>query len=171
MIRCTGRKKHKGGVIGMARWIIIALVAMLLAFLPSWGAAGAAKEQNVTITMTDFKFTPALITLQSGVPAEIVLVNKGAVEHEFIVYKTPAGKIKDWDEYIMPNTYFKDMGEVEGEFEGIGAVAGTSIFEVEVMKGKTAELKFTPTRKGTFEMGCHVEGHYEAGMKGVLVVK
>ena len=37
--------------------------------------------------------------------------------------------------------------------------------------GKRAELKFTPTRKGTFELACHVEGHYEAGMKDVLVVK
>ena len=155
----------------MKRALVIAVAAVLVVFFAYGITAGAAKEQKVTITMTDFKFTPALITLQSGVPAEIVLVNKGAVEHEFMVYKTPAGKIKDWDEYIMPNTYFKDMGEVEGEFEGIGAVAGTSVFEVEVMKGKTAELKFTPTRKGTFEMGCHVEGHYEAGMKGVLVVK
>jgi len=155
----------------MRRALVIAVAAVLVVFFAYGITAGAAKEQKVTITMTDFKFTPAMITLQSGVPAEIVLVNKGAVEHEFMVYKTPAGKIKDWDEYIMPNTYFKDMGEVEGEFEGIGAVAGTSVFEVEVMKGKTAELKFTPTRKGTFEMGCHVEGHYEAGMKGVLVVK
>ncbi len=155
----------------MRRALVIAVAAVLVVFFAYGITAGAAKEQKVTITMTDFKFTPAMITLQSGVPAEIVLVNKGVVEHEFMVYKTPAGKIKDWDEYIMPNTYFKGLGEVEGEFEGIGAVAGTSIFEVEVMKGKTAELKFTPTRKGTFEMGCHVEGHYEAGMKGVLVVK
>jgi len=70
------------------------------------------------------------------VPAEIVLVNKGKVEHEFMVYTAPKAKIADWDKYIMKTTYFKDMGEVEGEFEGIGAVAGTSVFEVEVKPGK-----------------------------------
>jgi len=155
----------------MRRWWIGAVIVALLVFASYGGATGAAKEQKVTITMTEFKFTPARVTLQANVPAEIVLVNKGTVEHEFMVYKTPTGKIDDWDEYVMPNTYFQNMGEVEGEFPGVGAVAGTSVFEVEVGKGKTAELKFTPTRTGTFEIGCHVEGHYEAGMKGVLVVK
>jgi len=153
----------------MNRWLVV--VAALLVLVTYGGASGAAKEQKVTIVLSDFKFTPAMVTLQAGVPAEIVLVNKGNVEHEFMVYKTPSGKISDWDEYIMPNTYFKNLGEVKGEFEGTGAVAGTSVFEVEVAKGKTAALNFTPTQKGTFEIGCHTEGHYEAGMKGVLVVK
>ncbi len=155
----------------MRKWLVVAVVAALLVFVTYGGATGAAKAQKITITMTEYKFTPAKISLQAGVPVEIVLVNKGKVEHEFMVYKTPTGKIDDWDEYIMPNTYFQGMGEVKGEFAGVGAVAGTSVFEVEVAKGKTAELSFTPTQKGTFEIGCHSEGHYEAGMKGVLIVK
>ncbi len=150
---------------------IILAAAIVLVLLMFGVAAGAAKEQKVTITLKEFSFTPARVTLQADVPAEIVLVNKGKVEHEFLVYDTPKGKISDWDEYVMANTYFKDMGEVEGEFEGTGAVAGTRIFEVEVKPGKVAELKFTPARKGAFEIACHVTGHYEAGMKGVLVVK
>ena len=148
--------------------LVLALALVLLVFSL---AAGAEKKQKVTITMKDFSFTPARVTLQAGVPAEIVLVNKGKVEHEFLVYETPKRKVSDWDEYAMANTYFKNMGEVEGEFEGLGAVAGSSIFEVKVLQGKRAELKFTPNRKGTFEIGCHVQGHYEAGMKAVLVVK
>lgn len=155
----------------MERKLEILGVTLAVVLLVFGLAAGAAKEQKVTITLTDFKFTPAKITLRVGVPAEIALVNKDKVEHEFMVYATPKGKIPDWDEYAMANTYFKNMGEVEGEFEGIGAVAGTSVFEVEVKAGKRAELIFTPTRKGTFEIGCHVEGHYEAGMKAVLVVR
>ncbi len=155
----------------MKRSLGIVLLAALAVLVTMGGAAGAAKREKVTIALTEFKFTPATITLKAGVPVEIVLVNRGKVEHEFLVYETPKGKVSDWDEWVMPNTYFKDMGEVEGEFPGIGAVAGTSVFEVEVKPGKRAELKFTPTRKGTFEIGCHVAGHYEAGMKGVLVVK
>jgi len=150
---------------------LILIGAALLLLATSGWTAGAEKAQTVTITLTEFAFTPAKVTLQAGRPAEIVLVNRGKVEHEFMVYTPPKGRVSDWDEWVMPNTYFKNMGEVEGEFPGIGAVAGTSIFEVEVKPGKRAELKFTPVRKGTFEMGCHVEGHYEAGMKGVLVVK
>jgi uncharacterized cupredoxin-like copper-binding protein len=155
----------------MRNVLLLLAVAVLVVILSFSTATGAGKEQKVSITMTDFKFAPSRITLQAGVPAEIVLRNKGKVEHEFMVYTVPKGKVSNWDEYVMPNTYFQDMGEVEGEFPGLGAVAGTRIFEVEVKPGRSAELKFTPTRKGTFEIGCHVEGHYEAGMKGVLVVK
>jgi uncharacterized cupredoxin-like copper-binding protein len=36
---------------------------------------------------------------------------------------------------------------------------------------KLVEVKFTPKKTGTFEIGCHVEGHYEAGMKGSLTIK
>src|SRR5712691_4893677 len=114
----------------MRRWFITGAIAALVIFVTYGGASGAAKEQKVTIVMTEFKFSPAMVTLQAGVPAAIVLVNKGNVAHEFMVYKTPSGKISDWDEYIMPNTYFKNLGEVKGEFEGTGAVAGTSVFEV-----------------------------------------
>ncbi len=155
LIRVTGR---------------LALVMLFVSLGFGW-TAGAAKEQKITIALNEFNFSPAKVTLQAGVPAEIKLVNKGKVEHEFQVYVTPRGKVSDWDEYAMTNTYFKDMGEVETEFEGIGAVAGTRVFEVKVQPGKEAGLKFTPTRRGIFEMACHTEGHYEAGMKGVLTVK
>lgn len=155
----------------MDRRLGILVMALALVFLVLSLAAGAPKEQKVTITMKEYSFSPARVTLQAGVPAEIVLVNRGKIKHEFMVYQTPKGKISDWDGYIMPNTYFKDMGEVEGEFEGFGSVAGTRIFEIEVQPGKSATIAFTPNRKGTFEIGCHVEGHYEAGMKAVFVVK
>lgn len=155
----------------MMKYGQILVVAALLVFLTIGWAAGGAKEQKITITMREFSFTPAKITLQAGVPAEIVLVNKGKVNHEVMVYDTPKGKVSDWDDYAEESTYFKDMGEVEGEFPGVGSVAGTSIFEVQVRPGKSAELKFMPKRTGTFEIGCHYEGHYEAGMKGVLTVK
>mgnify|MGYP001610998524 CR=1 FL=1 len=32
-------------------------------------------------------------------------------------------------------------------------------------------MRFTPTKKGTFEFRCAVPGHYEAGMKGTITVK
>ncbi len=143
---------------------VVAVVVLL-------GPAAAAPKQRVTITLTEFKFTPASVTLQAGVPAVITLVNKGTVKHEFMVYTRPARAVEEWDEYAMANTYFQGIDEVEVEFAKQGAVAGTNLFEVEVQPNRTATLSFTPTKKGTFEMGCHVEGHYEAGMKGTLTVK
>lgn len=146
------------------------MTVALIAFF-SVAAPGAMKAQKITVTMTDFKFTPNKITLQASVPVELTLRNRGKVEHEFMVYPAPKAPPADWDEYLMPNTFFQNMDEVEVEFEGQGAVAGVSLFEVEVKAGKSATVHFTPNRKGTFEIGCHVEGHYEAGMKGTLTVK
>jgi len=154
----------------MSRLVLLGVIGVLVAAFTT-GAMAAAKAQKVTITMSDFKFTPKTIAVKAGVPVELTLVNKGAVEHEFMVYVTPKAAPDDWDEYVMDNTYFKDMGEVEVVFRGQGAVASTRMFEVELEKGKSATVEFTPAKKGTFETGCHVEGHYEAGMKATFVVK
>ena len=153
----------------MKRWVILGVIAGLVAALTTVATA-AAKAQKVTVTMTDFKFTPKSVTVRAGVPVELTLVNKGAVEHEFMVYAPPKAAPDDWDEYVMDNTYFKDMGEIEVVFRNQGAVASTRMFEVELEKGKGATVLFTPSKKGLFEIGCHVEGHYEAGMKATFVV-
>ncbi len=154
----------------MRRLVPLGIIGVLVAAFTT-GAMAAAKAQKVTITMSDFKFTPKTITVQAGTPVELTLINKGTVEHEFMVYVAPKAAPDDWDEYVMDSTYFKDMGEVEVVFRGQGAVASTRMFEVELEKGKGATVLFTPSKKGTFEIGCHVEGHYEAGMKASFVVK
>jgi len=154
----------------MKRLAILGIIGLLAVALAP-GATAAPKARKVSMTMTEFKFTPQTITLQAGVPVELILVNKGTVEHEFMVYVPPKAPPDDWDEYVMVNTFFQRMGEVAVEFAGRGAVASTSMFEVELQKGRSATIIFTPNRKGTFEIGCHVEGHYEGGMKGTLIVK
>jgi uncharacterized cupredoxin-like copper-binding protein len=45
---------------------------------------------------------------------------------------------------------------------------------VKIQPGKTAEIKFTPAQKGTFDFSCDVKmgsrTHRDRGMKGQLVV-
>lgn len=36
---------------------------------------------------------------------------------------------------------------------------------------QSAELLWKFTKKGTFEFACLIPGHYEAGMKGTVIVK
>ena len=47
------------------------------------------KAQKLTVTMTDFKFAPKTVTIRAGVPVELTVVNKGNVEHEFMLYVPP----------------------------------------------------------------------------------
>ena len=154
----------------MGKYVRVFGLTVLLVFLTLAGASGAAK-QKVNIVLSEMKFTPNKITVQAGTSVEFVLVNKGKQKHEFTVYSKPkagldADELEEWAE---ENSYFKGL-ELKVEGGGI-EVVGTNIFEVEIGAGKSAEAVFTPKQTGTFEIGCHVEGHYEKGMKGTLTVK
>ncbi|MCL6552483.1 MAG: hypothetical protein K6W08_05095 [Firmicutes bacterium] len=152
--------------------VILVLVLVLA------GPVTAGGRQKVTITMGEdlprMYFRPARVTLQAGVEAEIVLVNRGKVTHEFMVYAPPRpGTSREaLHRWAEETNYFRG---VEVKVEGGGVeVEAKDVLEVEVAAGKSAEVKFTPRRTGTFEMACLIKDqvdHYEAGMKGTLVVR
>jgi len=60
----------------------VALVLMLVAAgCGGGGAAGGGNE--IKLTGTDYKFTPAEITVKRGEAITIILENKGSVEHDW----------------------------------------------------------------------------------------
>ena len=149
-------------------------LAAALALLLLAGAAWAAPVQKVKITMRDFGYTPAKVTLQAGTPAELTIVNGGKVTHEFMLY----GRPKDMSsmmggdmghEWVEKTNYFK--GAQVTTSGGKEKRKGGALFELRISAGKTATMTFTPVTKGTFEFGCMIADHYEAGQRGVLVVK
>jgi len=152
--------------------VAVLAVVVLVAGAAGFGAA-ATGEQQLTLTMTEFKFTPVQVSLRAGTPAQIRLVNKGAVEHEFMVYEKPkAGMMSmDMHEWARERSYF--LG-VNPRVEGAGMEVerrGKDVVMVLLRPGQTASLRFTPKKTGTFEIGCMVPGHYEAGMKGTFTVR
>ena len=42
--------------------------------------------------------------------------------------------------------------------------------EAEEFAGKTVELYLIPTKAGTYDLVCEIEGHFEAGMFGTITV-
>jgi uncharacterized cupredoxin-like copper-binding protein len=60
--------------------------------------------------------------------------------------------------------------QVEGKAKMVER-AGKDLVMITLAPGEQVVLRFSPTKKGTFEMGCHLPGHYEAGMKGTWVVR
>lgn len=164
---------------------------MLLSMVLGWTGSAAASHRGwifgaggarMTITISEFKFSPATVTLEAGTPVEIVLDNKGILGHVFMVFtkpKTPlpASATERW-QYVLAHTYLKDAG-LDGEImvhqRDNFAVAGTSISEISVDPGKKVTLTFVPAKKGTFEFACLISAgnvdHYKSGMKGTLIVK
>jgi len=147
--------------------IVAAVLSLELA-----AAAFAAPVQKITLTMSEFQFAPKTVALRPGTAVEVTLINKGTVEHEFMLYPMPSmgGMSMDMDAYGAQNTYFKDIGAVELVADGKTS-RPSRLERVMVAPGKTAVLRFTAKKAGTFEFGCHIPGHYEAGMKGILTVK
>ncbi len=134
---------------------------------------------RITVTISEYKFTPSTITLQAGKPVDIILENKGTLGHVFMVYSKPKQPLPSnagnrW-EYVLANTYLKDAGEIMVYSRNEFIVAGTSISEVMVDTGKKVTLTFVPAKKGTFEFACLLTSgnvdHYKVGMVGTLTVK
>ncbi len=118
--------------------------------------AGGQSVSKVTVTMSEFAFEPASITVAAGQPVEITLINDGAIEHDFAIEVIPAEDVST--EGSMSG---HDMSDQHAEFD-LHTATGP---------GETSVLRFTPTQPGTYKIICSVPGHLDAGMTGELIVK
>ncbi|MDR7451319.1 MAG: cupredoxin domain-containing protein [Armatimonadota bacterium] len=148
----------------------------LVGVLTIGGAAAdvvAAPAQKLTLTMTEFQYAPRTIALKPGTAVELIVTNKGAVQHEFMLYTSPGSMAMnmDMDKYGAENTYFKDIGVIEVVYPGKKPSTSSRLERVMVDPGQSVTIRFTAKKAGTFEFACHIPGHYEAGMKGTLAVK
>ncbi len=145
-----------------------ALLMLLLAACAPQATPGAGAIQ---VKMGEFYFKPETIQLKAGQQVRIELVNEGKVEHEFMVgreVEMHEGKAETFEKDFFEGIEIAHTVE-EGKLmkePGHGT-------EVELESGGKATLTFTvpADRKGEWEIGCFVPGHYEAGMKGKLVVE
>jgi uncharacterized cupredoxin-like copper-binding protein len=117
--------------------------------------AGAdwSKTETVTVTMTEYAFSPSPIALKSGVPTKLVLHNGGKEPHYFVAEK-----------------FFRTIAtrKIQGSD---GEEKAPYFTAVEVYPGKTLEWFLVPTEKGTFDVICTVKGHAEHGMKAMIEVR
>ncbi len=152
-----------------ARIVWIMAVFMLLGFLEP-NASTAQQTSSLKWSLTDYAFNPARTRLKVGVPIKLSVTNDGDEEHEFYVYTTPKTPPENWETYAIANTFFKNTGEIKVFVNGV-KIVGHDLFEFVLQPQQVLRLEFTPMNKGLYRIGCHLEGHYEAGMKGVLIVE
>jgi steroid delta-isomerase-like uncharacterized protein len=99
----------------------------------------STEEQTVQVTLKEMTITASLTTFTVGVPYTFVVTNAGQVEHEMVI---------------------EHHGDVDKPMEANGAESEAPDIE----PGKAKTLTWTFTEPGTYQLGCHVPGHYEAGM-------
>lgn len=169
---------------------IVALVAVsALIILPQVFAVGGEGEATpqataLTISLNEMNFTldgqgpNDPITLKAGETYAITFVNKGTVEHEVMAGNGDLLKRANGTPHGYTNNFFDGITEIQALISQSKdkqvKVEFDNLDEVELDPGMSATITFTVPKSyagQTFEIGCFIPGHYEAGMHAPLIIK
>jgi uncharacterized cupredoxin-like copper-binding protein len=119
-------------------------------------ASTDASATRITVSLSDMlKIEPAAMTVPAGKPVTFVVTNTGTVLHEFTLGDEAEQMAHDRE--MMANG---GMSMPKDEPMAIG-----------VQPGQTKELTVTFDAPGQTLAGCHVIGHYAAGMKAAITIE
>ena len=125
----------------------------------SAGEPGNPKKpsRRIEVTMREgdgkMLFSPDRIEIKRGEQVRFVLKNAGELDHEFVL-ATGEENLKHAEE-------MKKNPDMEHDDPNSKRVAPR----------KGSELVWRFTKRGSFEYGCLIPGHREAGMIGTVIVK
>jgi uncharacterized cupredoxin-like copper-binding protein len=98
-------------------------------------------------------YSPGRIEVRKGEQVRFVLKNAGQLRHEILIDS------------------FENNPRHKAEMEKTPDMAHAEPNGRHVEPGQSAGVVWRFTNAGTFEYACLIPGHYESGMKGVIVVK
>ncbi len=137
--------------------------------------SGSLAAQPVVIVMNEFSFAvggsppppgypPVSATLPAGGSVLVTLRNEGHIVHEWRVGRTvlTEGGYEDDLLAMMKPEVLSGMG-----YRLVETPDGLKV-EVDPGAAVTLRLAVAAEASGTWEMGCFVPGHYQAGMKATL---
>lgn len=119
------------------------------------GRPGKADKVNRTLTvaMTDtMRFIPSSIKVRQGETIRFVVKNVGKIKHEMVL-----GTEKELKEHYE---VMKKHPEMEHDDDN----------QITVQPAKTGEIIWQFTKTGKVNFACLQPGHYDAGMKGAVMV-
>ncbi len=136
---------------------VLVWIALVIAACGGGGSTPAAPGTQSATNVVEVRLTDALriepdpISIAVGVPVTFRVTNTGATEHEFYVGDEEA------------------QAEHEQEMSQ-GGMAHDDPNGITVAPGATEELTLTLQAAGQTIAGCHIPGHYPAGMKAVITI-
>lgn len=152
-----------------------ALFSIVLLAMTASAFAQDAERIEVVIELHEYNFTVAggeanaPIVFQAGQPYSVVFTNEGMMEHEVLIGRTVL--VEDG----VPDGYETNLLDaIEVDVVGDDWEVGTSGFvEVELEPGESVTIHFTLPAEliGTWEIGCFIPGHYQAGMLAPVIVE
>jgi plastocyanin len=131
----------------MFRNLTLTAAALLMAIAACGDSGSSSSDTEISVSAKEFDFTPTSWSVAANTEVTINFTNDGSIDHEWAVL-TEGTNISNEDEFN------EDI--VEWEIEA--TPAGTSVTETH---------SFAP---GTYQVVCALDGHFNAGMEGTLVV-
>lgn len=123
------------------------------------GKPGKASEVSRTIEVImketddgEMIFEPKEINVEKGETIRFMVMNKGELEHEFV--------LDDHDGVMEHKGLMERMPEMEHDDPN----------SVRLDPGMDGEVIWSFANAGPFEFACLIPGHYDSGMKGMLTV-
>jgi uncharacterized cupredoxin-like copper-binding protein len=120
------------------------------------GGPADADEATRTVEVTTLdamSFEPSRINASAGETLTFVVTNTGQAVHEFTL-----------GDAAMQQEHAEAMAHTPGE------MAHSTPNSITLQPGETKQLTWRLGDTGTLEYGCHVPGHYQAGMRGQITI-
>jgi len=143
--------------------ILIALLALSTGVAQAAGGHASALGQpgdpakvdrSIEIASSDdMRFSPNEVRVKRGQTIRFRVVNGGQMKHEMVL-----GTLDELKKHAALMRKFPEM-----EHDDPNAVS--------IEPGQTGELVWRFTKSGDFDFACLVPGHFEAGMRGKIVVR
>jgi plastocyanin len=136
---------------------LLATCTALLAMLAMGSSSALAQQaQPVTVTATEYAFSPKSVTLHVGEPVQLVLQNNGKDDHNL-----------SSDEIPISNVTYQRADNDPAELQQYQA---QNVLDMDVKAGATSRVTFTPTRAGSYQFTSGEGDDEQKGMVGTFSV-
>jgi uncharacterized cupredoxin-like copper-binding protein len=163
---------------------IVFILSLLLSTILFVGCSSTPQPVEFTVELSEFKFTPNQFEVQVGQEVTFHLVNKGALNHEFMVGRDvmemegmPGGFTHNMFEgnepMVMGGMADEHADEGEHMMDDTGGMDhGFMVMLPNDDPEKSITFTVTENMVGEWEIACFTDGgsHYNQGMTGTLIV-
>jgi uncharacterized cupredoxin-like copper-binding protein len=127
------------------------LAACLLLAAAACSAEGAddPPSRTVDVRIRFSRFHPEHFEFEAGTTLTFVVTNNDPIDHEFIIGSQRVQQVHE---------------------EGTEAHHGAKPGEISIPAGATRSTTYRLGEPGELLIGCHLPGHYDFGMRGVIDV-
>lgn len=112
------------------------------------------------VKMGEFFFTPGALSVPAGTPVTFRVTNPGVIDHELVI----------GDAHVQEEAEEAMRAGSGHAAHGAAGHHGDDVSSIYLRPGESGEITATFTKKGELLIGCHIPGHWAAGMRGTLRV-